>query len=101
MSDNNEPENPVEEVVETVEETVEPPAEVVEETTTENRPGWVDEILDAVHNVSAPATEAVETVEETTPDVDKPEVPGDGEVVEDESPVKKPWTHRGFFGGRG
>lgn len=59
----------------------------------EPRPGFVDELLDKMDALMQAIAGGT-----APPNPTAPEMPGDGQIVPDESPVKKPWTHRGFFG---
>ncbi len=70
---------------------VEEPAAVVEHHT-EEKPAWVDDILGAIAAIPEKLAPAAPVTEQDVP----AELPGHGDVVEDESPVSKPWTHRGF-----
>lgn len=82
-------EHAVEPAAEKVEEAI--PEPVKEEAThpAEEVPAWGKELMKKVDALTeAVATPVVDAVE---PDND---LPGDGHVVPDESPVKKPWTHR-------
>jgi hypothetical protein len=81
MSDEN---TPVEEVKETVEEVAEPP--VVEPPTKDDRPEWVDEILESIKAINVPAEEVQEVIETPVESVEEA----------DEPPRGVPWTHRGF-----
>lgn len=53
------------------------------------RPGFVDEIVEKLESILAAVS--------GKPDGD-PDMPGDGDIVADENPVKPPWTHRKFLG---
>lgn len=73
----------------------EPVAEVTEHPEDEIPP-WGKDLTDKVdtlmEQIAAIGTGEASVVEEATDDV-----PSDGHEVGDESPTKKPWTHRGFF----
>lgn len=96
MSDSpiDKPADVVDKPAEVVEEIAPPPdpPEPAEHAPSEDssRPGWVDEIIGAINGIAVAAP--------VTSDDLPPAIPGDGDVVPDESPVKKPWTHRSLFG---
>lgn len=94
--------NPVDNVVEETPDPVDPDTvPVVEEPTepetvpVEDRPPYVDELLDKMDSLVTAITGSNGGGDQSG---DGAGLPGDGEPVPDESPVKKPWTHRGLFG---
>lgn len=96
--------NPVDDVTPPVVEEVtepKPPGEpVAPKIEGDNRPPWVDEVLEAITAIpDAIASAAPNPVApEETHGEDGPQMPGDGDVITDESPVTKPWTHKRLFG---
>lgn len=72
--------DPVETVGEVV-ETPDPPNPPAEDAPTNERPSWVDEILD--------------TIRATAPDPVTPDPGSAPPPLADETPVRKPWTHWG------